>query len=148
LPQPLKGNWVQRGVDRYVGVVYPCPRATCKGVDLQDNHVVECWKMPTDRWQNCSSAAKLLCLTGASGPLCGYCEPNFVYSSALRICQNCERASFFSLIIAFSLLCFALLAFGLYTGKISLPARWRDSWLVGTLQKIDSGAFRGVYLIF
>lgn len=143
LPQPLKGYWVRREVDRFVGVVYPCPRATCNGVNLQDKHSMSCWKMPIGRGQNCSNAAALLCQTGSNGPLCGHCVSNFVYSSALRICQSCTEASILSLLVVCSLMLFAAVGGGLFFGKISIPARVQESWIAGMLRNIDGGSFRG-----
>lgn len=48
-----------------------------------------------------------------------------------------------SILVVVSLITLSTLAFGFYTGRVTMPARIRDSWVMGSLRNIDSGAFRG-----
>ena len=161
-PRPDKGYWVDRALLGYQGKLIPCTRNTCIGANKGERDTSKqfnrsCWtgNAYNTSWldgkrQECDSDA-LQCLEGSSGPLCGSCTDEYVYTAATRVCIPCTgdwrsfsstrgRAAFILASFTFAIGLSGLL----YFEYIPVPRCLKDTWLFGTVRFIlgDSGTMR------
>ena len=129
LPAPKRGYWVDIHSMEERLKLFRCPRLTCKGSSPESS---TCWESNVT---SCD-ADKLLCAQGSSGPLCGSCEPGFVYSSSTLTCVSCTGSLEAILVPFFSVLAVVGLAAALYTEHLTLPGWIMQSWFAGTLRQL------------
>ena len=143
LPAPNEHYWLSTSSAKDFKAnldLYRCPRLTCKGSDPDDYQ--ECWT--ASNISRCS-ARKLLCVTGAKGPLCGSCVQGFVYSSSQRTCIECGESWIFAGSLLGAGLAVGCFVLGLYMGRLTLPAFLENSVFAAILRDVDSGTFRVVF---
>ena len=90
LPRPVEGYWSDRSSPGLAHHIYRCTRGTCKGASHSSTWDA-CWTRGAFHNSTCNED-KILCTTGASGPLCGVCDEGYTFSSSQKVCINCESA--------------------------------------------------------
>ena len=168
VPRPKPGFWADRsgGVDR-VAVPHPCLRSTCLGA-LEDsrasNHADgangrrldsddECWSRAafasgasgSGLVVGCAKNARLQCLEGSGGPLCGSCAAVHFFSSSTLVCEPCsakaEVGTFFAQVLGVGLV---LAAGALFVGAAGAAADHSGGRRSSVLQSMAfTGAFTG-----
>ena len=86
LPRPNEGYWSDRSRPHLAPYIYLCAWETCKGASDDKD---ACWTRRGFYNTSCDES-KLLCTTGASGPLCGICDEGYTFSSSQKICVDCK----------------------------------------------------------
>lgn len=88
------------------------------------------------------SSDKLMCSTGASGPLCGSCLTGYALSAVNSVCVACGEATLHAYITIGVFFGLITTATALYWGWVWLPLWLRGSWIAGTLQQLDGGKYK------
>ena len=81
-PIPQEGYWSSYGP--FADKVYECTRGTCSGA--ADD--AACWTATT--YSTCD-ASTIQCSEGATGILCGACQPEFTFNKIQNACVACTR---------------------------------------------------------
>ena len=169
MPRPMRGFWVDRSDVQFAGDIYKCPRDTCIGDEdsraalpptiggRRRRHLLgvsqtllnsSCWDRFTYNASvrltegGACNANALLCRYGSAGPLCSTCMDNFIYSSAEKMCIECNASRTFAVVICSLGLAGLALYAAIYTGRLLVPVFVQRWWLVGMFRQIDSGTFR------
>lgn len=124
MPRPNVGSWVAPRGD-YVGTVYACARATCRGALGPPD---ACWtlKAMESSTPGCDYDS-MLCNRGSRGPLCGSCSPGYIFLAHSQQCSHCAvsaivfYSSFFACLVAFC----ALALVSVRYGWLDVVYQWR-----------------------
>ena len=130
-PAPNEGFWVDRTKYTFAAVVYKCHRNTCTGSlsnrscwarsafpdaadytdddddDDEEEEEEHAGEYVEDVDMEACVEHRLLCSTGATGPLCGSCKDTYIYRSESKDCGTCEAATAVTF-IAFGVVAFAM----------------------------------------
>jgi hypothetical protein len=157
MPIPNTGYWVDRRSIDFANEIFRCPRETCdpkhKGASsssirrhrrLGEN----CWDMTLaygDLGDGVCNSDELMCMAGSGGPLCGSCTDGFVYSSAGRVCAECDtqrRAVVLGGCGGIGIVAIAVYAGARHFRRGKLLKWVAGSWVLGIAKQVDSSALR------
>ena len=84
-PIPQEGYWTSYESVAHALKVYECTRGTCSGA--ADD--AACWT--ATNYSTCD-ASEIQCSRGATGVLCGACQPEFTFNKIQNACVTCYRS--------------------------------------------------------
>jgi len=158
LPRPLPGFWVDRRDVALAAEVVPCTRNGCKGgvsgsTNASDQATARggndggCWRAEALASAGASGGEKagggeeggcdadaLLCAEGSAGPLCGYCDVDFIFSVVENVCEPCGAVTLRVALVLSALLAAVALVGAVKAELVTVP-RWVNSGMIGGLYR-------------
>ena len=85
MPIPQEGYWASYHSAKHAHGIFECHKGTCTGGGDTDPR---CWV--TANYSKCDTS-ELQCSPGATGIICGACEPKHTYNKIESSCVECTR---------------------------------------------------------